>query len=414
MNPYPDENAWWPIFEQEVANRYAAAQHPFPDPAAFRWHARTAYDIAAGLTKEASAAKHLRELDAALGLTPPPPPVNLLPIRIDGARYFRTDAGPIFLKGATAFHWFESYVKGVDLSAVIADQHGFDEARVLLTYQGTLGTFDGRQHADQLRPFCEWLASTGRRVELTCWADTLRIEPDPAKQLAWVRQVDALVGDLPYVSIEGVNEDGVHDNTAPGLQVPTPIQNALASHGAARTTSTNWSTAQPVWRVACVHTDRDSEWMRKVGHNAAEAGWRFGTAARNNEIKRPDQYGYRANEAFEAAAGAMLFLSGATFHCASMRDNQIMTDGERACAQAWLAGLAAVPIEYRAGDYANAPSSRAPIVHKDEWAISTHSRILGNRAVSVVCQRNSQWKAVPKGDWRPVSQNGPLVFSERT
>lgn len=68
--PYPDEQSWWPnVFDVQVGARYSAAGKVYPDgPSAFRWASRTAYDIAAGMTKEDSLAKHLKELEAALGL----------------------------------------------------------------------------------------------------------------------------------------------------------------------------------------------------------------------------------------------------------------------------------------------------------------------------------------------------------
>lgn len=68
--PYPDERTWWPqVFDVEVAKRYQRAGKVYPDgPSAFRWASRTAYDIAAGMTKEDSLAKHLKELEQELGL----------------------------------------------------------------------------------------------------------------------------------------------------------------------------------------------------------------------------------------------------------------------------------------------------------------------------------------------------------
>jgi hypothetical protein len=68
--PYPDERTWWPnVFDVEVGARYARAGKLYPDGAsAFRWASRTAYDIAAGMTKEESLAKHLKELEQELGL----------------------------------------------------------------------------------------------------------------------------------------------------------------------------------------------------------------------------------------------------------------------------------------------------------------------------------------------------------
>ncbi len=74
--PYPSEGDWWVgYYSVEVERRYHQAGLPFPDnAAAFIWYSRCAYDIAAGMTKEASAAKHLKGLEEALGLNPNPEP----------------------------------------------------------------------------------------------------------------------------------------------------------------------------------------------------------------------------------------------------------------------------------------------------------------------------------------------------
>jgi hypothetical protein len=74
--PYPDERTWWRTFDIAVAARYAAVGRVYPDPAdheCFVWRGRTAYDIGAGMDPELSQAKHLQELDEALGITPTPP-----------------------------------------------------------------------------------------------------------------------------------------------------------------------------------------------------------------------------------------------------------------------------------------------------------------------------------------------------
>jgi len=371
-----------------------------------------------GLSPDASKAKHFAEARAALGLSQPAPGPGgpILPLRVDG-QFFVTDAGPTFISAISDFLLFEKFCLGQDITSLIVDRAGFDEHRVLLTYRGGLGDFDGRQYRHVLRDFCTLLAAHGRRVELTCWADTLRIEPDSAKQLDWVHDVYDLVGDLPNVSIEGVNEDGVHDNAAPGLRVPAPIP-GHCSHGSAReagneTPDYNWGTAQPVWAVACSHPPRDSEWCRKVGHNTSEVAAKYGVPARANEIARPDQYGFAVSEAFDAGAGAKLFICSATFHGADCRDSKLMNPQEKACADAWRAGVEAVPIQFRTGEYANAPSSRAPIEHRDEWSIATHSKIIGDTAVSIVSKRNAKWKPVSKGNWKVVNIVESVVFSER-
>ena len=75
VEPYPSESpagGWWgQVFDVQVAKRYAAVHRPYPDPndpQSLRWCGRTAYDIRDGLTKEASLAKHLKELEEELGL----------------------------------------------------------------------------------------------------------------------------------------------------------------------------------------------------------------------------------------------------------------------------------------------------------------------------------------------------------
>ncbi len=99
QQPYPDEQTWWPeVFDPACASRYAQVGLPYPDgPGAFRWASRTAYDIAAGMTKEASLVKHMRELDVALGINQPLPgqatnrPL-VGPLRVS-QRMFRDDTG---------------------------------------------------------------------------------------------------------------------------------------------------------------------------------------------------------------------------------------------------------------------------------------------------------------------------------
>lgn len=83
MSAYPDENTWWASFEAQCQALYAQAGQSV-NWSAFRWAARTAYDIAGGMSPDASAAKHLSELRTALNLPgsvvkeplqplPPPP-----------------------------------------------------------------------------------------------------------------------------------------------------------------------------------------------------------------------------------------------------------------------------------------------------------------------------------------------------
>lgn len=70
---YPDENSWWNDFRDEVVALYVGAPTPRTFPAdfdfdLFKWWSRTGFDISAGLAANDAKVKHLRELEAALGI----------------------------------------------------------------------------------------------------------------------------------------------------------------------------------------------------------------------------------------------------------------------------------------------------------------------------------------------------------
>lgn len=64
QQPYPSEPGYWNNFTAEVKKRYPGGQL---NDEAFRWFTRTAYDIGAGMDRDESAAKHLKELDDQIG-----------------------------------------------------------------------------------------------------------------------------------------------------------------------------------------------------------------------------------------------------------------------------------------------------------------------------------------------------------
>lgn len=97
MNPYPDENGFWLDFEAEVSALYEQAGQTV-NWAAFRWSARTAYDIAAGLLPEQSKQKHLAELREALGLNLPVPIPGFTP----APRYWRSNMCGVRVPGLSA------------------------------------------------------------------------------------------------------------------------------------------------------------------------------------------------------------------------------------------------------------------------------------------------------------------------
>lgn len=152
--PYPDEPSWWrPIFDVECAKRYAQVGRPYPDgPDSLTWSTRTAFDIASGLTKEAALAKHMAELDQALGLNQPeagqPTRRPLIgPLRVQD-KMLRDDAG---WRRVLFCSWFpalrilrdnpQEFQRQIDAIAAA----GYQGIRVFLAVGGWQPYWDGRE-----------------------------------------------------------------------------------------------------------------------------------------------------------------------------------------------------------------------------------------------------------------------------
>lgn len=99
MIPYPSEpDFWYPVLDT-VRERYARAGRE-PDHLYPIWPIRMCNDIKDGMSLEAARAKHLRELDRALGLTTDPdtpqahPGPLIGPLRLEG-RVYVDNSGPV-------------------------------------------------------------------------------------------------------------------------------------------------------------------------------------------------------------------------------------------------------------------------------------------------------------------------------
>ncbi len=185
QQPYPDENSWWPdVFDVEVGSRYATAGILYPDgAAAFRWASRTAYDIAAGMTKEQSLAKHLTELEAELGLTPQPQPGTptnrplIGPLRVVD-KLFRDDTGYRRVLGCS---WFPALRILRDnpaeferqINAIAAANYQF--IRVFLAVGGWTPFWDGREVVPVRFTKWKW---TGNFLRTTEYGALIEAWPD--------------------------------------------------------------------------------------------------------------------------------------------------------------------------------------------------------------------------------------------
>jgi hypothetical protein len=187
QQPYPDELQWWgPVFDVEVAKRYAQAvpPQPYPNAKSARWGYRTAYDICAGMTKEASMAKHLRELEVELGVNQPKPgqPTNrplIGPLRVEN-KLFRDDTGP---RRVFFCSWFPALRILRDNPAEFERQinaiaaANYQGIRVFLALGGWTDYWDGREVVPvgftkwRFSPRTGHLRPAGYGVQIDAWPD---------------------------------------------------------------------------------------------------------------------------------------------------------------------------------------------------------------------------------------------------
>jgi hypothetical protein len=158
VSGYPDENTWWNDQSVAIAARYAAAGRPFPngfDFDMFKWSARPAFDIGAGLSPTTARSKHLRTLRQELSVPAPGGPVTTVtrpligPLRVQD-RMFRDDFGwrRIFFCS-----WFAALRILRDdpaeferqLNEIVAA--GYQGVRIFLAVGGWTSFWDGREVA---------------------------------------------------------------------------------------------------------------------------------------------------------------------------------------------------------------------------------------------------------------------------
>ena len=236
--PYPDEGSWWAqVADPAFAAVYAEAGLPYPNnPAAFRWGNRTAYDIAAGLTKEQSLAKHIAELRAELGLpsTPPnpnpPPPEFLGRLRSEGLIL----VGPtgIRIEDRLASNFGALIRSDTEQNSYLdwMDEEGLVGSRV---FTNCVQLFDLSPEAgrDLLVPYLDKCYKRGKYVQAVGLIDTRLRSFDYGFHLDWLIDLQSRWDNL---WLEGANE-ARHETQNPDI-IPIIIQRQ-SPHGLYATSS---------------------------------------------------------------------------------------------------------------------------------------------------------------------------------
>lgn len=168
---YPDENSWWNDYTAAVVARYKVAGRDLEaegiDFSMFKWFARTAYDIARGLTADASMKKHIYgkdELRDQLGYERPVEPVVPNANRLEGdievrGRVIYVDGKPRITQWCHAMDLFSRAVNG--RWAEVEDQ-----LRVIAQYYAGIRFSDNLGYWDKNRPgdSSQWSAWAGKEV----------------------------------------------------------------------------------------------------------------------------------------------------------------------------------------------------------------------------------------------------------
>ncbi len=354
MSGYPDEQTWWPDYEQRVAAIYAEAGQPFPDnPAAFRWFTRTAYDLAGPLSPEVSREKHLNELRTAFGLAlvePNDPPMPPLTVRIpDG--FFLPDGTRWIWKGCTDFLLYKRFLDGEDIRPILLDRRyvGANLLRVLLQCHNIAHFYPqdyGDQFYQRMPEFSALLSRYGFRWEATVYADEQNIH---SGMNHWHSACVAL-GGVPNVVVELCNEypkNGIkpEDFSHPGRGLICSRGSGLADKPPAR----------PAWDFFGWHGRRDfpkvtssTEDMYAISRSLPD-GWNSPAYPKSIAVHdepmgfasnpQPNRRSNDPNLARELAAASVVLGAGGTFHSDDGIQSRIFGPVTKACALAWYSAM---------------------------------------------------------------------------
>lgn len=192
--------------------------------------------------------------------------------------------------------------------------------------------YDGAVHQ-----MIELLAEYGSYVNFVAYADERNIQSGPSH---WNR-LGAIMQQYPGCGIlSGCNEADITVNAVPFLSQLQKIPGVICTRGS-HGGSTNMPPL-PHMDAAEVHSNGQSEWWRKNGHNPMEdIAWTAHIPAWMSEQPRPDQDPNVGRHADSGGIGALL-SAGATFHCSEGKVSELF-GFSLTHAQAFVARMRGVP-----------------------------------------------------------------------
>jgi hypothetical protein len=353
MQPYPDEDSVVKPSINKITDTYAEAGHPF-NPEMGVHIARITNDYKDGMSWASSESKHLRALQAQLGIVPPIPPQVALPRLVRNGWVFKKETGePFTVILNSDFNLFARYQAGEDITPVLLQRSsaGFNTLRVwtLFNIPG-IGTLLNPDYS-LIPAFLQLCACYGLYVEFTAFTSTER-------ESHWL-DLTSMCVEPTNVLAELVNEGDLPVNRIDMAKYAKPA-GVLASHGSCGSeTVPSWDE----WDYITFHTNGAFEEQRKVGHNAMEI-WP-GPTLTNETSRFPDvgMWRWKSGEtdatrlerckrlAYDSAAGAALLCAGSCFHSALGKTSQLWDAPTLAVAEAWAAGAKSVALECQLKPY---------------------------------------------------------------
>jgi len=282
----------------------------------------------------------------------------------------------------------------------------------------------------ELRPFVQWLAGHGLRVEFVVFADAQIIMPHADdRQRHLTRVLDALDPAAGGGGFEPVWNVFIEIANEPFKNLPggDPEATDLALSVKGTTELLIASGAYTAWPPAATadygttHCERSDDWPRKckdqkdLCDNSDQTPWIGDEPMGASETLQPGKRDTNPDHFAWYASGSQMFSPGATFHCDD-GINSISPIGptQRACALAFFWALGWTPKEallwpYQRGDMGSeAGIGNMPILHDDALETRSYAKSNGGQSWAIQIQTkrvdaNGNYTPTPRDGWRVVS-----------
>lgn len=451
-------------FEQDVVAAYRAAGRQ-PDLTNVVWAARMTFDATAGgLGYAASRAKHLAELNAALGATPVPTPIPPSPVPPDGGgdplrgrlRGENNAAGPRLVDDAGPWKW--KIVTAFDAQR-LASVGDWDRLRRYAAWTRSVGGVGWRVFLNwkvtgldyrQSPIYFNWLErlaefTRDQHLRLLGTAICDQIPGGLRAQQDFLDQAFGVLNQFDHTLGECANEPYNGNSELPTLFQRTADWGSLiVARGMCRPDANPASGDPhdkpyvPSLGFTTYQTGRSEDWYRKVGKDGMEirngvlssADGTHDAPINNEPMGAAETYqdGRRSNrpeEFFLAGCAAGLFTSGVTGHGDSQTMQLCNVPGsiESECIRQQFRGVELVPADAPTWAYTRYGPSHPPTpmpvepdaIDGDESRI--HSMVGPTQAASVnyryLVSGHDAWRPVGVNGWKTKVQDGPYVLSER-